>query len=114
MRHIGGLIVSVLYFAALGVAGAFFPTAWLILGIDVVLSIAAIFAYRADKLAAQRGRRRTEENALHLLGVMGGWPGALIAQQLFRHKTRKLSFQVTYWISVVVNIGLTVWWISVL
>jgi uncharacterized membrane protein YsdA (DUF1294 family) len=107
------LIVAALYFVALGVAGAFFPMAWLILGIDVVLSIVAILAYRADKLAAQRGRRRTEENALHLLGVMGGWPGALIAQQLFRHKTRKLSFQVVYWISVVVNIGLTVWWVSV-
>ncbi|WP_153605141.1 DUF1294 domain-containing protein, partial [Pseudomonas aeruginosa] len=34
---------------------------------------------------------------LHLFELLGGWPGALVAQQVFRHKTRKLSFQLVFW-----------------
>lgn len=42
---------------------------------------------------AERGRWRTPENTLHVAELLGGWPGALVAQQLFRHKTRKISYQ---------------------
>ena len=37
------------------------------------------------------------EVRLHLFELLGGWPGALVAQQAFRHKTRKLSFQLVFW-----------------
>jgi uncharacterized membrane protein YsdA (DUF1294 family) len=56
-------------------------------------SVAAVVAYRVDKSAAQRGQRRTPESTLHVLALMGGWPGALIAQRVFHHKSRKPSFQ---------------------
>ncbi len=61
--------------------------------------------YGADKAAAQQGRRRTPESTLHLIGLAGGWPGALIARQLFRHKTVKQPFSTIFWGTVAVNCG---------
>ena len=57
-------------------------------------STASVVAYGVDKSAARQGRPRVCERTLHLLAVIGGWPGALVAQRLFRHKSRKPSFQV--------------------
>ena len=54
-----------------------------------VLSGVSILMYRADKLAAQRGGWRTSELSLHLVALLGGWPGAMVARQVFRHKTRR-------------------------
>ncbi len=84
---------------------------WL-LGWYIVLSVLAFAMYGADKSAAIHGRRRTSEAGLHIVSLLGGWPGALVAQQVFRHKTRKVSFQVTYWITVMLNIGLLVMLLS--
>lgn len=72
-------------------AGAGFPgrsLAWSVLA-GSLLSLAL---YGIDKLAAVRKSRRIPESALHLTAVLGGWPGAAIGQQLFRHKTRKVPF----------------------
>ncbi|MCA9294072.1 MAG: DUF1294 domain-containing protein [Phycisphaerales bacterium] len=72
--------------------------AWLvpiaILGIYGGVSVVTFFVYRADKLAAQRGEQRWSERSLHILALLGGWPGALIAQQVFRHKRRKRWFMM--------------------
>jgi uncharacterized membrane protein YsdA (DUF1294 family) len=38
------------------------------------------------------------------LGVVGGWPGAIVAQQMLRHKTQKASFRSAFWGSVVINV----------
>lgn len=59
--------------------------------------------YSRDKTAAQNAGRRIPESTLHLMSLFGGWPGALIAQMLLRHKTRKPSFLVGYWFTVIVN-----------
>jgi len=65
--------------------------------------------YAIDKSAARKGAWRTQESTLHLLSLAGGWPGALIAQQKLRHKTRKPSFRVVFWITVVLNCGAFLW-----
>ena len=44
-----------------------------------------------------------------LLGLLCGWPGALLAQQWLRHKTAKRSFQLVFWITVVVNMAGFAW-----
>lgn len=59
--------------------------------------------YALDKSAAVKGQRRTPETTLHLLGLACGWPGALMAQQLLRHKTSKMEFMSFYWLIVVLN-----------
>jgi uncharacterized membrane protein YsdA (DUF1294 family) len=74
-----------------------------------LLSVATYLIYRGDKSAAKRGGWRTPESTLHVLAIAGGWPGALVAQQRFRHKSRKGSFQLLFWITVLVNCGAVVW-----
>lgn len=64
------------------------------------VSVLSYLLYRADKQSAREGSQRTPENMLHLTELLGGWPGALIAQQRFRHKTRKLSYQLVFWLIV--------------
>jgi uncharacterized membrane protein YsdA (DUF1294 family) len=76
------------------------------------VSAAAFAAYGLDKAAAQRGGRRTPENVLHFLALTGGWPGAFVAQRVFRHKTRKTGFQAVFWLTVVANCGALWWWLS--
>ena len=74
-----------------------------------VMSGIAVFVYAFDKSAAVRGGWRTQESTLHLVALLGGWPGALLAQDLLRHKSRKVEFQVVFWITVFVNVVGLVW-----
>lgn len=72
-------------------------------------SILTFFHYARDKSAAKAGRRRTSEQRLLMLGLLGGWPGALLAQLLLRHKTAKRSFQLRFWLSVAINVVVVGW-----
>jgi uncharacterized membrane protein YsdA (DUF1294 family)/cold shock CspA family protein len=60
-------------------------------------------AYALDKAAARRGAWRTPESTLLMLGLLGGWPGGLLAQQLLRHKSNKTSFRAAFWGTVMLN-----------
>jgi uncharacterized membrane protein YsdA (DUF1294 family)/cold shock CspA family protein len=71
----------------------------------LLLSLVTFFAYGLDKTAARQDRRRTPERVLQLLALAGGWPGGWVAQQTIRHKSSKLSFQIEFWICVVINIA---------
>lgn len=62
-----------------------------------LISLFSFGQYWLDKQSAQKGRWRTPESSLHIAELAGGWPGALLAQQVFRHKTRKASFQLVFW-----------------
>ncbi len=73
----------------------------------------AFVAYGIDKAAAIDGGWRIPEAFLHLLGFAGGWPGALVAQRVFRHKCRKLSFQVVFWIVAALNSAVALWFLTV-
>jgi uncharacterized membrane protein YsdA (DUF1294 family) len=79
----------------------------------LVSSSFAFVAYGIDKAAAIGGVRRIPEAFLHLLGFAGGWPGALVAQQVFRHKSCKASFQAAFWAVAALNSALALWFISV-
>ena len=75
----------------------------------LVVSVATFVAYAFDKSAAKKGAWRTSENALHLLALAGGWPGALIAQNHLRHKSRKQPFRAIFWATVVMNCAAFIW-----
>lgn len=71
----------------------------------------AFAVYGYDKRQAKAGEWRIPEKVLHTIELLGGWPGALLAQQVFRHKTRKLSYQLWFWLIVTLHQAL---WIDVL
>jgi uncharacterized membrane protein YsdA (DUF1294 family)/cold shock CspA family protein len=75
-------------------------------------SAVTFLVYAFDKSAASRNAWRTQENTLHVLALMGGWPGAMAAQRLLRHKSAKKSFQISFWGTVVLNCGLLGWLLS--
>lgn len=78
-------------------------------GLAYLLASAACFAaYALDKSAARSRARRTPERTLLLLGLAGGWPGAVLAQQWLRHKSAKASFRAKFWATVCVNAGVFV------
>lgn len=81
----------------------------IILGVYLVASTLTFVLYAKDKSAAQTGKWRTAEGTLHLFSIVGGWPGAAIAQSQLRHKSKKLSFRVVYWLTVIINCGVLGW-----
>jgi len=99
--------VALLFLMFVGVSVFAGQLPLVVLPVYLVASAVAFSVYAQDKSAAKQSQRRTPESTLHLLGLIGGWPGAFIAQQLIRHKSKKRSFQNTFWATVVVNcIGL--------
>ena len=75
------------------------------------VSLLSAGLYASDKSKAGRGEWRTPECTLHFVDLLGGWPGGLVAQRYFRHKNRKLSFQLVFWLCALGHIA--VWgWIS--
>ena len=72
-------------------------------------SVITYVVYAFDKSAAQRGAWRTSESTLHLLALIGGWPGAIFAQQKLRHKSQKQEFRFVFWITVLLNVAAFLW-----
>lgn len=75
-------------------------------------SVITFLAYAFDKSKAQRGAWRTPESTLHMFALIGGWPGAAIAQQVLRHKSQKRGFRIAFWFTVIANSGALFWLIS--
>ncbi|MFT5298682.1 MAG: uncharacterized membrane protein YsdA (DUF1294 family) [Colwellia sp.] len=69
------------------------------------LSLLTFVLYAIDKRNAIKGRRRISEKTLQISALLGGWPGALLAQQTFRHKTQKRPFILVLWLGILINIG---------
>lgn len=81
------------------------PALW---GGYMAMSLATFIVYAGDKRAAMRGQWRVAETTLHGLALGCGWPGALLAQHLLRHKTGKALFRRRFWLTVAGNILLFV------
>ncbi|MDD2829581.1 MAG: DUF1294 domain-containing protein [Sulfuricurvum sp.] len=54
----------------------------------------AIFGF--DKFLARTNRQRISEKTFLMLAIIGGSVGAVFAQKIFRHKTRK--FKYLFWV----------------
>jgi len=74
----------------------------------LVMSGITFTLYALDKAAARKGQWRTAERTLHLFALVGGWPGAVMAQQWLRHKSLKRPFRQLFWLTVVLNLLLAV------
>jgi uncharacterized membrane protein YsdA (DUF1294 family) len=82
--------------------------AWL-----VSVNALAIVLYGWDKLVAGHDARRVPEALLQTVALTGGSPGAFVASKLFRHKTRKASFQRVFYAIVALQLvvaGAALFW----
>ncbi|TFC19592.1 DUF1294 domain-containing protein [Cryobacterium algoritolerans] len=86
------------------VVNAIWPLSAWVAGFYLAASVCCFVAYAVDKSAASAGRWRVPESTLLIWGAVGGWPGAIVAQQTLRHKTRKAGFRSAFWGSVVLNV----------
>ncbi|MFT4243643.1 MAG: cold shock and DUF1294 domain-containing protein [Acidovorax sp.] len=84
----------------------------LTLGALLAVNLLTFWVYAADKNAAKQQRWRVPENNLHLLSLLGGWPGAWLAQQSMRHKSSKREFRVVYWLTVAVHCAALAAWVT--
>ena len=103
------MIIAVVFLIVVGLSCFLTDLPLIVLGAYLLVSMITFIAYAIDKSAAQAGRWRTSEASLHMLALLGGWPGALLAQQILRHKSSKGSFRVTLWFTVLVNCAGLVW-----
>ena len=67
-------------------------------------SVVSFALYGLDKRAARRGTRRVPESTLLTVDFLFGYPGGLLAQRVFRHKTRKTSYRVRFWLLVALHV----------
>lgn len=75
----------------------------------LLFSVLALGMFAVDKYRARTGGRRTPESVLHTIELLGGWPGSLLAQRTFRHKNRKIAYQVVFWAIVALHALLLAW-----
>ena len=79
------------------------PLGWLVL-LFAPMSIVTLIMYGLDKAAARKKTGRISERSLLLCGLACGWPGAILAQQVFRHKTRKPGFRLLFFATIILNV----------
>jgi len=72
----------------------------------IAINLVTFFVYGTDKFLAIKGGWRISESALLVLALIGGSLGALVAMQVFRHKTIKSSFRWQFWAVVAIQIML--------
>jgi len=85
---------------------------WLVLLVYLLMSLAAIVAFTLDKAAAVRGERRIPERTLHAIEALGGWPGALIALDLVKHKRQKSSYLSVLYLIAALHGALWALWLA--
>nr|WP_321399142.1 cold shock and DUF1294 domain-containing protein [uncultured Desulfobacter sp.] len=77
-----------------------------------IMSLLTLCMYAKDKSAALKENWRTSERTLHILSLLGGWPGAILAQSFLRHKSKKIRFRIIFWVTAISNCGVLGWSVS--
>jgi len=98
-----------IFLPTLGLSFYFGYTPLLVTVLFVFASIITFAFYYKDKSAAISDSWRTSETTLHIMSLLCGWPGAIVAQQTFRHKTKKKSFRIVFWMTVFLNLVAFTW-----
>jgi uncharacterized membrane protein YsdA (DUF1294 family) len=80
-------------------------------GAATAISLLTFIIYALDKRSAGKGGQRTPETVLHLLELLGGWPGAFLGQRLLRHKNAKVMYQVAFWFIVAIYQVVAIDWL---
>lgn len=100
-----GVIFTIIFCIVLLVSVFIGKLPVIIVGLYILMSFITFIAYAVDKSSAKNDRWRTKESTLHILSIIGGWPGAYFAQTKLRHKSSKAEFKRVYWVTVFLNLG---------
>ena len=103
------IVFAAAFLAGVGAAVVLGGLPAIVLAAYGAASLVTFVAYALDKSAAQRRAWRTPESTLLALGLAGGWPGALIAREVLRHKSKKSSFRIQLWVTVMMNCAALAW-----
>ena len=87
------LLLILLYFFGINIILAYF----------ISINLGTFFIYGYDKKIAGGTKFRIPEIFLHLLAILGGSITALMSQQIFRHKTKKLSFKIITPLTIIIQ-----------
>ncbi|MYM62259.1 DUF1294 domain-containing protein [Pseudomaricurvus sp. HS19] len=107
--HTSAFAIVLLFLGGVMAAVALDKIPLWILVVYLLLSIVTWFIYADDKAAAKANRWRTPEDLLHVWSLAGGWPGALLARRILRHKSRKQPFRTVFWVTVLLNCAAFGW-----
>ena len=111
-RGVWSLFFSAFFFVVVAVAVFIGKVVPIVLGVYVLGSAVTFFIYAWDKSAAKNNGWRTPESTLHLLGLLGGWPGGVVAQRVLPHKSSKPQFLAVFWGTVALNCCALTWVIA--
>lgn len=74
-----------------------------------VINLITFITYGIDKLKAKRGKSRISERVLLTMAAIGGSLGALVAMQVFRHKTQHAKFKYGIPALLILHIALAIY-----
>ncbi len=103
------IFFGLLFLIAMGICVFAYELSVYFFGVYLIASFATFIVCGLDKYFAIKSRWRIKEKYLHLMSLFGGWSGALIAQEVFRHKTKKISFQIVFWLTLILNLTFTIY-----
>lgn len=92
--------------------GSYWATGRIFYILAAMMAAASCFSfclYGVDKALAVKQDKRISEWTLLAWDLWGGWPGGLLGQHLFHHKTAKVSYQVRFVLCVLANIAVTIY-----
>ncbi|WP_220099458.1 DUF1294 domain-containing protein [Alteromonas lipotrueiana] len=101
----GFTVVALLFIGAWWLAAQYDPGFTPVALLYSVMSLITFIWYWRDKRASVHEKWRVSELTLHIMAILGGWPGACVAQQLFRHKTQKRTFRIVFVFTCGANIA---------
>ncbi len=81
----------------------------IILGVMLVMSLAAFIMMGLDKRRAKRKKWRIPEKALFLPVILGGGLGGILGMYVFRHKTKHWYFKYGFPVIFILEAALLVW-----
>jgi uncharacterized membrane protein YsdA (DUF1294 family) len=77
----------------------------IVFGVYAAMSAVSFGLYGVDKWKAAKRQWRVPEKTLLTVDLLGGWPGGLAGQRVFRHKTSKRSYQAAFWGIVALHVA---------
>lgn len=79
--------------------------------LTAVMSLITYVAFAIDKRRAINGGWRLRESTLHLMELLGGWPGAILGMMLIRHKTKDTTYRTIH--HLIVGLHVVIWFFMI-